>query len=181
MSCAEPTRSSRPRRLSSWRSVRPPLAATIRIVDDQRARWGVKPISRTLTIALVELRGQGPAGLAASPRGRGAEGRHRSRPPRALRCLRYAQAAAPNRDRRSRPGRSLMCALELVGATRTKRIRTTRPGVVEQPRPISTSAASRRSRLTGCGGRPDICLTRGASAMPPSSSTAFPAPSSAGG
>ena len=130
-SCGGPTRSSRAPRLSSRRSSTA-LGAMTRFIDAHRDTFGVEPICRTLAVA--------PSSYYAA----------KTRPPsaRAVRDAALADVISrvhranfavygvrkvwqPSAARASASGvtRSAgsCAALGLVGATRTKRVRTTRP------------------------------------------------------
>jgi putative transposase len=106
-------------------------------IDEQRARWGVEPICRTLAIAPSSYyaaktrppsaRAIRDGALSVDIRRIHAEHFSVYGVRKAWRVLRR-EGVAVGRDQVGR----LMRTLGLVGATRTKRIRTTKPGPVSQ-------------------------------------------------
>jgi putative transposase len=108
-----------------------------RYIDAHRDRFGVEPICRTLAVApstYYAARSRPPSARAVQDEGLGEDIRrvHREHfgvygARKAWRQLRR-EGIEVGRDRVAR----LMRSLGLVGATRTKRVRTTRPAVVEQ-------------------------------------------------
>jgi putative transposase len=108
-----------------------------RYIDEQRARWGVEPICRILAIAPSSYYAAKVRPLSARARRDAALGEtirelHRDHfgvygVRKLWRALRR-EGEAVGRDQVGR----LMRALGLAGVTRTKRIRTTKPALVEQ-------------------------------------------------
>ena len=106
-------------------------------IDEQRARWGVEPICRTLAIApssyyAAKRRAPSARAIRDAELGRQIATVHQAHfgvygVRKLWRQLRR-EGEAVGRDQVGR----LMRALGLAGATRTKRIRTTRPAIVEQ-------------------------------------------------
>jgi len=106
-------------------------------IDEQRARWGVEPICRTLAIAPSSYY----AAKARPPSARSIRDGELAETIRELHRAHFGvygvrklwrqlrrEGEAVGRDQVGR----LMRALGLAGATRTKRIRTTKPALVEQ-------------------------------------------------
>ncbi len=108
-----------------------------RYIDEQRARWGVEPICRTLAIApssyyAAKTRPRSARAIRDAELGEQIATVHRAHfgvygVRKLWRALRR-EGEAVGRDQVAR----LMRTLGLAGASRTKRIRTTRPAVVEQ-------------------------------------------------
>lgn len=125
-------------------------------IDEQRARWGVEPICRTLAIApssYYAARVRPPSARAVRDEAltdtlirihRANFGVYGVR--KAWRTLGRLGIEA-GRDQVAR----LMRAVGLAGATRTRRIRTTHPAAVSQRPPTSSSGSSRRPPRTACG------------------------------
>jgi putative transposase len=109
----------------------------IRFVDEQRARWGVEPICRTLAIApssYYAAKVRPPSARAVADEQLGAEISRLHADHFSVYGVRKAWRALRREGiviGRDRVGR-LMHALGLVGATRSKRIRTTRSALVSQ-------------------------------------------------
>ncbi|MCI0344767.1 MAG: IS3 family transposase [Chloroflexi bacterium] len=116
---------------------RPPLAAMTRYIDEQRARWGVEPICRTLAIApssYYAAKVRPPSARAVSDATladivarvhRANFGVYGIR--KVWKSLRRLGVDA-GRDQVGR----IMRSIGLQGVTRTKRVRTTRPATIDQ-------------------------------------------------